>query len=402
MHYEIEKRLLTACVKSRPAFEEVFSRISPQQMSEVGSLVGELISDFYTVDKDAKEIDKGVLIHRVESSRGSAATTDAILDYLGSLSSDVSIPNLLEDIRKYRQQKLGDEIVMNLVNQVDSKIILEKMIEYQDIGLENPEEDEQVFKEFKIADLVKNSYTKENLIKVFPKELNDRIDGGCRPGHHVVVYARPEVGKTLFVINMTAGFLLHNHRVLYVGNEDPASDILMRIVSRLSKMNKQQIMENPDEAEQRAFERGYRNLVVAGLSPGNFFEIRKLVEKYDPKVVILDQLRNIDVASESRVQGLEKAATEARNLAKRYGLVVVSVTQAGESAEGKAILDRSDIDFSKTGIPATADLMVGIGADASMEKYGLRTISLPKNKLSGNHDHFTVQINPQLGTVEAT
>lgn len=176
----------------------------------------------------------------------------------------------------------------------------------------------------------------------------------------------------------------------------------MRTIARLSKMSKTEILEKPDEAERRAFERGYGNLVVAGLSPGNFFEIRKLVEKFDPKVVILDQLRNIDVASESRVQGLEKAATEARNLAKRYGLVVVSVTQAGESAEGKAILDRSDIDFSKTGIPATADLMVGIGADSAMEQHGLRTISLPKNKLSGNHDFFTVSINPIYGTVESS
>jgi hypothetical protein len=200
---------------------------------------------------------------------------------------------------------------------------------------------------------------------------------------------------------MTAGFLRQGLKVLYVGNEDPAADILMRLISRLSKMTKQQIMENPEEAEKRAFDKGYGNIVVAALSPGNFFEIRKLVDKYNPDVVILDQLRNLEVNSENRVLQLEKSAQEARNLAKRYNVVVVSVTQAGDSAEGVAILGRSDVDFSKTGIPATLDLMIGIGADNAMEKHGLRTISLCKNKLSGNHEHFTVSINPQLGTVES-
>ena len=198
---------------------------------------------------------------------------------------------------------------------------------------------------------------------------------------------------------MVAGFLKQELGVLYVGNEDPASDILLRLICRLSKMPKHAVMENPDEAERRAYARGYDNLVIASLAPGNFFEIRKLVETHKPGVVVLDQLRNLEVNSESRVQALEKAATEARNLAKKYSLLVVSVTQAGESAEGKAILGRDDIDFSKTGIPAQVDLMIGIGADSTMEAHGIRTISLPKNKLSGRHDHFVCTVNPIIGQV---
>jgi archaellum biogenesis ATPase FlaH len=326
----------------------------------------------------------------------------AITDYIESLDPEISIPNLMEDVKLYRQQKLGDEIVIDLVNQISPAVVAEKMMKYQDVNSAELEEDEEIFIGQKVSALIRDSFSKENLIKLLPKELNDRVDGGCRPGHHLLVYARPEIGKTLFVINMTAGFLLQNLKVLYIGNEDPASDILMRIISRLSRMTKTQIMENPDGAEAIAFERGYGNLVVAALSPGNFFEIRKLVEKYNPAVVILDQLRNLEVNSESRVLALEKAAMEARNLGKKFGLVVVSVTQAGDSAEGKVVLGRSDIDFSKTGIPSALDLMIGIGADETMEKHGLRTISLAKNKLSGNHEYFTVSINPQLGLVEST
>lgn len=326
----------------------------------------------------------------------------AISDFIRALPVDVSVPNLLDDIRAFRRDRLGDTISLALANREDSGKIASLMEEYRE--LREPElihePDEEIYQSHSVSELVNTSFQADNQIRLLPKELNERLDGGARPGHHVIVYARPEIGKTLFTINLTAGFLAQNLRVLYVGNEDPASDILIRAVGRLSRMTKHQVLNNPDKAEELARAKGYDNLIVASLSPGNFFEIRKLCDKYKPKVVILDQLRNIEVYSESRVQALEKAATEARNLAKRMGLVVVSVTQAGESAEGKAVLGRDDIDFSKTGIPAQVDLMIGIGADPTMEKHGIRTLSLPKNKLSGNHDYFTININPQLGLIE--
>lgn len=401
MQSNLEKRLMGAAVKSREAYEEIFSRILPETLSPLGLASFELIRDYYETDKDSKEVSLEVLQGRLEAKFSNPKHVGAISGYLESLDPEISVPNLLYDIRLFKQQRLGDDIALDLANKADPKIVLEKMIQYQDIGLETDDKDENIFVSYPLGELLNISYSVDSLIKLLPKELNNRIDGGCRAGHHILVYARPEIGKTLFLINLTAGFLAQGLRVLYVGNEDPAADILLRVVGRLSRMTKQEVMNDPRKAEEIAKQRGYDNLIVAGLSPGNFFEIRKLVEKFDPKIVILDQLRNIEVNSESRVQALEKAATEARNLAKKYGLVVVSATQAGDSAEGQAILGRGDVDFSKTGIPGAVDLMIGIGADDSMEKHGLRTISLPKNKLSGCHDYFTVSINAQLGTIEA-
>jgi KaiC/GvpD/RAD55 family RecA-like ATPase len=402
MSLQIEKRVLSAALVARASYEELFSRVSPEKFSPLGSATAKLIQDFYEADKDVKKAEKSVLVDRVASTYNNPKQVEAIQAYVSSLNEEISVPNLLLDIKLLKQQVLGEEIALDLVNRADPNLVIEKMTKYQDIGLQEAEENEEIFIGRGVDDLVRTAFGKDNLIKLLPKELNDRIDGGCRPGHHILVYARPEIGKTLVVLNMAAGFLAQDLKVLYIGNEDPASDILLRMITRLSKMTKQQVFGNPEEAEKRAFTKGYGNLVVASLSPGNFFEIRKLVEKYDPAVVVLDQLRNLEVSSDSRVLQLEKAATEARNLAKKYGLVVVSVTQAGDSAEGKSVLGRSDVDFSKTGIPATLDLMIGIGADESMEKHGLRTISLCKNKLSGNHDHFTVSINPSIGTVDPT
>jgi hypothetical protein len=396
----MEKRLISAAIKSRKAYEEIFGKIDPETFSAPGSLISKEIQQFYDLDKEAKSADPKVILERIAAKIRNDKHVAAVNDYAKGLDPDISVPNLAHDIRMFRQLRLGDELSLALVNREPDAKIRELMAEYEDLShTEEEKSEEEVYHKKSVKALLERSFDPGKQIKLSPRELNDRCDGGARPGHHILVYARPEIGKTLFAQNLAAGFLRQGYRTLYIGNEDPASDILLRFVCRLSKMTKAQVMENPDEAERRAFAGGYDGLVVASLAPGNFFEIRKLVEEHKPACVILDQLRNIEVNSESRVQALEKAATEARNLAKRHSLLVVSITQAGESAEGKAVLGRDDIDFSKTGIPAQVDLMIGIGADDTMERHGIRTISLPKNKLSGRHDHFVVTINPAIGTV---
>jgi archaellum biogenesis ATPase FlaH len=186
------------------------------------------------------------------------------------------------------------------------------------------------------ASLLSKHFDKSGLIELWPRPLNDLVDGGAKPGHHILVFAPTEMGKTLMVINMVAGFLRNGHRVLYIGNEDPAPDILMRMMTRMTGLTKYEIMEKPDEAQKLLDQRNWNKFVLAALAPGSFGQIQKLVEKHNPKVVVLDQLRNLNVESENRTQALEKAATSARNLAKRNNVLVVSVTQAADSASVSA------------------------------------------------------------------
>ena len=114
---------------------------------------------------------------------------------------------------------------------------------------------------------------------------------------------------------------------------------------------------------------------------------------------MLDQLRNLNMGQENYVLKLEEAATQARTWAKKYSCVVVSVTQAGDSASGKAVLDLGDVDYSNTGIPAQADVMIGIGASEAQRQAGEVMISLPKNKVSGCHEWFACTTEPHLSKI---
>ena len=199
-----------------------------------------------------------------------------------------------------------------------------------------------------------------------------------------------------FVINASCGFARQEKGVLYVINEDRPQDIILRHISNLSGMNKHEIRESPKRAQDLAYVRGWGNVIVASMAPGSPDDVRRLIEKHDPACVIADQLRNFKVRAENRTNQLEMAATEMRNIAKEADVVMLSVTQAGDSASNKLVLEQGDVDSSNTGIPAQADVMVGIGMDATTEAEGVRIVSLPKNKVGGIHDSFPVRINPQL------
>jgi hypothetical protein len=188
-------------------------------------------------------------------------------------------------------------------------------------------------------------------------------------------------------------------KTLYIINEDRTQDIIIRHISNLSGMTKHQIQENPRRAQDIANEAGFQNTVVVSASPGTPQQIEEIVDEYGPDCVITDQLRNLAMKAENRTNQLESATTAIRNIGKKYNALMASVTQAGDSARNKLELDDGDIDNSNTGIPAQADVLIGMGMDPTFEAEGLRMLTLCKNKVSGLHGSFPVRINPTLSRI---
>lgn len=399
----MEQKILAALANSREAWALAAPHVDPDKtLSPEGATVFREISAYYEADKDATAVDREILAARIERAVTSNKLANRIVQIVRTLP-EVSANNIVKEVISLKAHAVGQQIASKFAAGKQDDSILKLMSEYQDLvtrdSLANPEDEDEVTA-LKVEDLLGKHYDKSNLIQIWPPELNRQIDGGAKPGHHILVFAPTEMGKTLFTINMVAGFLKQGLKVLYIGNEDPLPDILMRVMTRLTGLTKYEIQENPAKAQAILDKRNYDKLTIASLAPGTFPRIHRLIEKYEPQVVVLDQLRNLDVASENRTQALEKAATEARNTAKRFGVLVVSVTQAADSASGKRVLNRGDVDSSNVGIPGQVDLMIGIGADEEMEGRNMRMLSFPKNKLSGNHEPISVTVDPYTSRVD--
>lgn len=396
-----DRKIVSAVLKDRKAWEVLKDKLGPDELSPEAATLFKIGNEYYEADPEAKSCDLEIVKNRLERQIQSNKLVDVLKGILDSLP-DVSAVNLTQEILALKRHSLGLKLSSALAAGKTGSEVEQLIASWQSmVGLSDVEgnKEAQVIQGVSVDNLFKTAFNQDNLVKVYPKSLNDRLDGGVLPGTHILVFANTEMGKTLVAINMVAGFLHQKLPVLYIGNEDPAENILLRLGTRLSGMNKYEIRDNPKKAQELIDSRSAGLFTIAPLAPGTFPEISGLVRKYNPKVVILDQLRNLDVKSENRTQALERAATEARNLAKRFGLVVVSLTQAADSASGKAALSTGDVDSSNVGIPGQMDVMIGVGGTEEMLRQNVRMLSFPKNKVSGNHNPITVTVDPQLSKV---
>ena len=396
-----ERHVLSSIIKSRVAFDSIAAHVSPDDFSEQGRVVWAGITDYYDRDPQAVRVDCALLGDSISRNMAIDKHKEMFKNLVNGLGEyDASPANVVADFIETKREQVGRQLAAALLSGEPAGSLLSEydtLLTATELGESDDSGEARIG--LSVSELIETGFDRDNLIKVFPQALNDRLEGGVKPGHHLILFARPEMGKTMMTIEMMSGFARQGLMTLYIGNEDPLDDINMRVVNRLSAMTKQEVIANPTLADERARENGYENIILKGLAPGTPREITQLVEKYKPDVLVLDQLRNLNMHQDNYVLKLEEAATQARTWAKKYSCVVVSVTQAGDSASNKAVLDLGDVDYSNTGIPAQADVMIGLGANDHHARNGELVISLPKNKVSGNHEYFTVGVEPHLSQI---
>lgn len=403
----MEQPLIAASLRSRQDYDLICSYISMRSStySKLFQIIMKKIGEYYQRDADTPHVNAEVLLAQIgesiRSEKHVARFVELINESLATTGSDI---NVRAAILMSKQQEVSDKLTQTLaIDCTDPKAdaLIEELRTLRAATSldEITEKGLEVHHNIDLEDLMNKEFDPASLIKVGPKSLNSRLDGGARRGHHFVTFARPELGKTALSTTMNCGFIRQNLRSLYVINEDRTEDLIIRHISNLSGMNKYEIMNDPRKAQNIANDRGFQNTVIVSASPGNPQQIEEIVERYEPDCVIVDQLRNLAMKAENRTNQLESAATAMRNIGKKYNVLMVSVTQAGDSARNKLILDDGDIDSSNTGIPAQADVLIGMGMDATFEAEGLRNLTLIKNKISGNHESFPVRIVPTLSRI---
>ncbi len=391
--------LRAAALKDRGAYDLIKKYGNIPSYGKLEEMLFEAINQFYYRDPSSTtaspEIILDILGETVRNDKHLKQFKD-LLQAAHQLDVDLSTDNVKIALLNAHIKKVKDKLAVALLNN-DAKEEAALMDQLKDLRTLDTVEalDRLGLEEYPIEsvdELILKAYDNTNIMKVYPKSLGDRIGGGLKPGHHAVIFARPNMGKSMLAVTMGCGFANGGWKVLVLGNEEPAGDYWLRFIQALSGKTKGEVLGNYHESKTLALKRGLNNITIVSAAPGTKRQVDGLMDKYKPNVLIIDQLRNLDVGkAESRTNQLEAAAIYARNTAIRYHCAVISITQAGDSATGKQILDMNDIDGSKTGIPATADLMIGIGADAQAEAEGYRIITLCKNKLTAQHEHWPVK-----------
>ena len=226
---------------------------------------------------------------------------------------------------------------------------------------------------------------------------------GIGPAEFGIVFARPETGKSAFLISIIAGpggFCQQGAKVLYLGNEERTTRTKLRAIQACSGMTREEITNNPDLAMSK-YQAIKDRLIMKDVQEWDLDTINAYCEKIKPDAVFIDQADKVTISGlyNSSHERLRELYRSLRELAKRHDCALIGVSQASAEAEGKTRVDFSMLEGSKTGKAAEADLIIGIGKASSgddNEPDNRRFINISKNKLSGFHGYVIAMIEPEV------
>ena len=260
------------------------------------------------------------------------------------------------------------------------------------------EEYENVTKDISvlIENLKDNTKWKFNLT-----DLRNRVNG-IGDGNLIIIFARPESGKTAFWVNLVAGqdgFATQGAKVCALINEEPAIRTQMRLINAHTGMKFNEIKENPVKAG-GMWEKIKNNIQILDTVDWTLEKIDSYLAKEKPDVLVIDQLDkvHIDGTFSRGDEKLRAIYTGAREIAKRRDCSLIGISQASADASGKWDMTFDMMENSRTGKAAEADLIIGIGYKPNSEysNESDRSLSISKNKITGWHGKIMVKIEPGL------
>lgn len=174
--------------------------------------------------------------------------------------------------------------------------------------------------------------------------------------------------------------------VLWLNNEEQGDKVMLRCYQACLGVTVDSLLENL-----KGHKETYSNIIGEHLklydnATITKTQVEKLVDKYQPSLVIFDQI--------DKIQGFESDREDlrlgsiyqwAREIAKKY-CPVIAVCQADGTGEGQRWLTMANVANAKTSKQAEADWILGVGKVNDPGYDTLRYLHLSKNKLLGDED----------------
>ena len=224
---------------------------------------------------------------------------------------------------------------------------------------------------------------------------------GVSGGQLIEVGARPNTGKTSFHASLIAapgGFAHQGAKCIILCNEEPTHRVGARYLTAAAGMSAREVRDNMSKA-QSLYAPVMNNIKIKEAGGRDMAWVESVCKSYKPDVLVLDMGDKFGVQGSFARQdeALKACAIYARQIAKTYDCAVFYMSQLSAEAEGRAQLNQSMMEGSRTGKAAEADLMILIGKSPTVEGQEedspLRHINIVKNKLNGWHGMVNCELD---------
>lgn len=233
--------------------------------------------------------------------------------------------------------------------------------------------------------------------------------GSLRKGNFGFIFARPEAGKTTFLISEVS-HMLHQLKdghgpVVWFNNEQVGAEVMLRMYQGYFGLRLEQIRANPRKYEKEFQEQTNGRFLLVDNATIDKGYVERVIKRHQPSLIIFDQIDKVKgFAADREDLRLGAIYIWARELAKQY-CPVIGVCQADGSGEGQKWLTMDNVSSAKTSKQAEADWILGIGTVHQEGMQFIRYLNISKNKLLGDEDtiprlrhaRLEVLIEPEIG-----
>jgi replicative DNA helicase len=291
-----------------------------------------------------------------------------------------------------------EEIVNSIVDGTGST--LEEVQDRLDKHLEGTVEESTVLTIDSLPDLLKDADA--NRYK-WSLDILNTVSGGAGAGDLVVIFGRPDTGKTALAITESLTFMKQfqeGKHLVFINNEEIEAKVLSRYITCAYDTTDDVVAKNWEAAiEKWKGDYGDR-FIMHPASLNNKGAIMKTLDTYKPGCIVFNTLDKVNGVSksDSEVKRLQVTYQWARDLANKYNCPVIGICQSNADGEGSKYMYQTNMAGSKTDKAGEADFIIGIGSQNTLEcTEGIngkvtRFINVPKNKLTSGLDKYRREV----------
>lgn len=362
-------------------------------LNSIDRLYDEFTEDVFTVD------DLDIMLSKAYPNQPKTLLTPILERLKDEKANQALLGSYLEDLKTRRAAHGIAVKALSVYETGKGKEELLSSMESLQANVEERQDDSDEFVSNNIVELL-TELEQEPGLNWRLKTLNDMI-GPLRKGNFMFLFARPESGKTTFLASETSFMLEQLDRpLLWVNNEEESRKVVQRVVQASLGVTDDQLMHNKERCNE-LFQKRTKGLFKINKGGAT---TKRAIEQWcktlNPGLIVLDQIDKIQGFDDERHDlKMKQIYAWARELAKQYG-PVISVCQAGGTAENKKWLTMNDVDSSHTAKQGEADAILGIGKLHDEQYERVRFLHASKNKLTGMHGKKEVLINVALARYE--
>lgn len=234
------------------------------------------------------------------------------------------------------------------------------------------------------------------------------IEGGFHTQSLSLFLAETNKGKSLIMCSLATNSLLQNKNVLYISLEMSKEKITQRILANIFDKN----ISSLKHLTRENFSRQYNNIrnklkgrmIVDDFPPKtfnsnhlrNFLKELKVKKSFIPDILFLDYMGLMSPInnknSDNSYAEQKRISEELRAVGVEYEFPIVSGAQTNRGGFSSAIIDLTDISES-IGVPATADLIVGVTQTDEYREAGKYCWIVLKNRYGINQLKVNVAVD---------